>query len=72
MNYKKYNRKTEAGFFKRLWWWFFSMFSQEALIKHNMNEVYRKSKANFSGGMPTQKGYHKGCFGSPRFKGYKE
>jgi len=22
MNYKKYNRRTETGFFRKLWYWF--------------------------------------------------
>ena len=31
-----------------------------------------KYGSSHSGGPHMKKGYHKGCFGSPRFKGYKE
>ena len=72
MNYKKYNRRTETGFFRKLWYWFIDTFG---LSRDRRRRPSKREKVIPRSGYSTnasQKGYHKGCFGSPRFKGYKE
>ena len=72
MNYKKYNRRTETGFFRRFWYWFIDTFGLSRDRRYHKPDQKRVIPERGFTTNASQKGYHKGCFGSPRFKGYKE
>ena len=72
MNYKKYKRKPKHGFFKKLWYWFYVAFGfkRRAYLKEMRRRLIAAAPVLHT--IATQKGYRKGCFDNPRFKGYKE
>ena len=72
MNYKKYNRCIEAGFFRGLRYWLLDTFGRDKYRRCYKSDRKTVSKPTVMYMVATKKGYCKDCFGSPRFKGYRE
>ena len=72
MNLNRYNRKTFRGFFYNIWLYileFFGGYTKHARRAQRIRESMIEQDRAF---INKVKANSKGCFGSPRFKGYKE
>ena len=72
MNINCYNRKTFLGFVYNLWLYILEFFGVDTEMERWKQKARRFVHDHVIPTVATQKSYHKGCLGNPRFKGYKE
>ena len=72
MNTIKQNPKKPASLLLMLSAWAAGFILPDKVVKSGWSKF--PLRYGWRGGytVGTKKGYHKGCFGSPRFKGYRE